>query len=468
MQTKFNIWLSRNLTYFGRSLIAKAEGLSTFVHLASVLHIPPKMQKEINKSISKFIWNYKQPKIAFKTLTMSYEQGGIKAPDFCILNAALKLMWLKRLFHEEAVWHCIITAEFNKFGGLSFILNCNYEISKLSFCVDAFYNDILKFWINFNNTNFEHARFILWHNKDITSGKKSFFFKEWFSEGIIHIGDILDDSGDILKYHSFILKYQFPCSVAKYNKFINAIPLRIRVEAKNLWIAHEYPDINKLELCSPASLRFCNLPVFSKDFNVRRIQNCIRESNPHIPSCVPKWQTKFPQYPFNWQKIWTLHLGFPVANNVKQMQYKILHRTFPCRQFLFLKTVANSPNCLECSTEEDSTHYFYTCRSNKKFWDDFHVWWKSINEVPNDLLPLTAENIIFGFTNNIKNNFICNIFVLLAKWTIYKCKLDNTKPSLPLLKFELRQVKHTLQYMSVSQSRTNQMNQFNCIADHLL
>ena len=449
MQTRFNIWLTRHLTYYGRSLLAKAEGLSRFVHIASVMHIPNSMQKKVNQAISQFIWAHKQPKISYKTLIQNYDNGGIKAPDFMTLNNSLKLFWLKRLFNEHAIWHCFIHSELNKLGGLCFVLNCNYNVRKLSLECDPFYKDILETWASHNNTKCSHNHFILWNNKDIISGKKSFFYQDWYEHNILHIGDLLDDNGDILQYHILINKFNLSNCLSKYTKLIAAIPLRIRVEAKNLWLGSEYPTFNKLDLNNPHLLKFCSTPVLSNKFSVKCIQTKITNEIRHVPACVPKWQEKFPQYPFNWQKIWTLHLGFPVAKNILQLQFKILHRTFPCQKFLFIRKVTDSALCQTCQEEDDIIHYFISCRENETFWKEYEKWWMESCKPPANV-KFTTESILFGLTESKHCFLLDNLCLLLAKWTIFKCKFAKTKPCLPLLKHELRQMKQTLIIMNPS------------------
>ena len=40
MKTKLNLWLSRDLTLYGRSLLAKTLGVSLLVYAASMLTVP--------------------------------------------------------------------------------------------------------------------------------------------------------------------------------------------------------------------------------------------------------------------------------------------------------------------------------------------------------------------------------------------------------------------------------------------
>ena len=57
-----NQWKGRNLSLKGKVLIDKPLGLSKFIYLSKVLHVPDKIKQQINKKIYSFIWNGKQKK----------------------------------------------------------------------------------------------------------------------------------------------------------------------------------------------------------------------------------------------------------------------------------------------------------------------------------------------------------------------------------------------------------------------
>ena len=47
MKVKLNLWLSRDLTFYGKSLLVKALGVSQLVYAASMLTIPESVIKTI-------------------------------------------------------------------------------------------------------------------------------------------------------------------------------------------------------------------------------------------------------------------------------------------------------------------------------------------------------------------------------------------------------------------------------------
>ena len=56
LSTILDLWQSRSLTLFGRSLISKSLGISQLVYSISILDTPPECIKDINSLIFRFIW----------------------------------------------------------------------------------------------------------------------------------------------------------------------------------------------------------------------------------------------------------------------------------------------------------------------------------------------------------------------------------------------------------------------------
>ena len=92
-----NIWLSRDISIYGKINIVKTLALSKLTFVCSVLDTPDGFTEEVNKIIFKFIWKYKQPKIKKSTIIKCKEEGGLNMTDFTVFDKALKLCWVKRL-----------------------------------------------------------------------------------------------------------------------------------------------------------------------------------------------------------------------------------------------------------------------------------------------------------------------------------------------------------------------------------
>ena len=118
--------------------------------------------------------------------------------DVDIMIKALRLAWIPRLLNPVSLnWKSIPDYFFKKLGGLNFLLRCNYDAKYLDPKLPAFYKDILSFFSKFKSQyNYEQGQeIILFNNKAILIDGKPYFFREWFSKGIICINDSLNENG---------------------------------------------------------------------------------------------------------------------------------------------------------------------------------------------------------------------------------------------------------------------------------
>ena len=60
MKTKLNLWLSRDLTLYGKSLLAKTLGVSQLIYAASMLSIPTSVMKNVQTELFNILWKNKK------------------------------------------------------------------------------------------------------------------------------------------------------------------------------------------------------------------------------------------------------------------------------------------------------------------------------------------------------------------------------------------------------------------------
>ena len=63
MKTKLNLWLSRDLTLYGRSLLAKAIGMCQLVYAAFMLSVPNAILKSVQAQLFSLLWKNRKDKI---------------------------------------------------------------------------------------------------------------------------------------------------------------------------------------------------------------------------------------------------------------------------------------------------------------------------------------------------------------------------------------------------------------------
>ena len=63
MDAKLNMWQTRDLTLFGRTMLVKALGISKLVYAASMLCVPVVIIKMVQERLFKFLWKNKGDKV---------------------------------------------------------------------------------------------------------------------------------------------------------------------------------------------------------------------------------------------------------------------------------------------------------------------------------------------------------------------------------------------------------------------
>jgi len=159
--------------------------------------------------IFNFIWQGKPPKIKRMTIADEKNKGGLKMIDFEVMNTALKIVWIKRICqNSDSSWKTLIGHFFRERGGLSFLLNCRYDVKLLNLNnVPPFYHAILKYWqentpiILEDNTHKQNE--IIWNNKNILIDKHMIYLKQWHRTGIMYINDLLDENFNFSPHDKF-------------------------------------------------------------------------------------------------------------------------------------------------------------------------------------------------------------------------------------------------------------------------
>ena len=142
METKLNIWRSRDLTPFGRTMLAKSLGLFQLIYMytASMLSVPETVIQQTQSKLFAFLWKNKRDKIKRQVLFCPLSKGGLSFPCFRTVIKALCLSWISRLLNNtHDTWTAIPNYYSNKHGGLLFLLNCNYSVEKLDRKIPLFY-----------------------------------------------------------------------------------------------------------------------------------------------------------------------------------------------------------------------------------------------------------------------------------------------------------------------------------------
>lgn len=204
MKTKLNLWLPRDLTLYGKSLLAKTLGVSQLIYAASMLS-------------GRFLSNSRDS------------------------------------------WKAIPNHYFSTHGGVKFLLKCSYNADAINNNLPTFYRELLQYSQEFKNKTkiFSYGNFLLWNNEAITIEKKMLFWKSWFDKKIFFIQDILSGDGNFLTFEEFQNKFRIKINYLQYFQLMAAIPSDLKKKA----MSAEVPSHEQLHYSTMVSLSPENTPV---------------------------------------------------------------------------------------------------------------------------------------------------------------------------------------------------------------
>ena len=231
-----NFWKLRNLTIYGKVLILKALIISQFVYTASVLPVPYKLIIDLNKLMYNFIWNSKREKVKRSVLLNPIQNGGLGMIDLHAKFKSVLLSWFTNFVNcdLDVSWRFMFEYWIEKICPIPLLLNSNCSSKDmLILCkkhkIPNFYVQCLIAWSEIKYIDFmcvtNVSKEILWYNSNIKFEGETLFFKEWYCNGLLSLGDILvngrfksrDFICNTLESNSLLVDF-------KYTKLKHAIP----------------------------------------------------------------------------------------------------------------------------------------------------------------------------------------------------------------------------------------------------
>uniref|UniRef100_A0A8C6K9W5 Reverse transcriptase domain-containing protein n=1 Tax=Nothobranchius furzeri TaxID=105023 RepID=A0A8C6K9W5_NOTFU len=406
-----NHWLQRDLTLFGRIMLTKVESLSRFIYPAYSLAIPPRIIKDINKVNFNFIWKNKHHYVSNRDLIKDYEEGGLKAIDFEIMNGILKINWLRSfLKNDNDIWFLIPSLIFNKVGGIQLLLVCDFEISKLPIKLSKFHQQVLLNWKLMFKHNFSPHNVPLWNNRVILNRGKSMFVEEWMTKQIWSVTHIIDENGDILELNRLNEKYNMSCSLELYKKVSQNIPTVLVNTVKNNFSNMQTPNLHKIKLDG--------LDLVDGKCNNQFLRK-------YLINTLYPGRTKHSLIFRDYNKseislIRTKYLTFPIPPKFKEVHFRTTKNIYPSNEFMRDRFKFVLDNCYICKTTSETTeHMFYGCVTIQNLWKSLHVL---ILSQYGYIDFWSFQNIQIGVILMDKNSeFLVNNLIIITKYYIHKC-----------------------------------------------
>ena len=100
----------------------------------------------------------------------------------------LRLTWIARLIsNSDDNWKAIPNFYFDKYGGLPFLLKCNYNTAILDNNLPLFYRELLDYLLLLRIQR-PHPL----EQQESSIERNSAFWKQWFDQGVTFISDLIN------------------------------------------------------------------------------------------------------------------------------------------------------------------------------------------------------------------------------------------------------------------------------------
>jgi hypothetical protein len=441
IECSIRAWKMRGLSMIGRNLVVKTLLASQFSYIASVINIPDTIITKLHTIFFKFIWNRGEA-VKRNTVIADYDKGGINVFHVKLFFDSLKMSWVNKLNNSDiACWKNIPLYYINKLGMGMNVFNCNCKFKQINNqCYNTikgfpyFYYKLFKIWFDTKhalNKEDISSRYnqVIWNNNAVQLNNKTLFFRDWIKSGIIFIRDLFNEDGSSYSLND-LQRCVIPngATILEYYALRNALPNGWKIARTSNDHSDDDIDTNSLFFNS-VSIESCTTKMYRQAMI----------NNIYVPPvCANFWSLRFPNYIFDWTKIWLATPQCTVEARLISLNWKILHNIYPTK--VLLCKMGKEPNniCHACNVVDNVDHFFFKCVKIKQLWPFAN---NVISCKLSNKIVLSIEDVMFNYHNNNFNkidlNFI-NYVIAIGKLCVSKFRYGDHPNLLFLFERELR------------------------------
>ena len=384
LERQLHWWKARDLSLMGRILIVKTLGLSKFSFLASVVHTPGWVIKRVNSCIFHYIWKGKSDKVKRDIMIQDYHKGGYNMVDLQMVVHSAQLDWIKRFLNNNYADWKILMSEFCKKENLNLFLQGNFDEFEIPTDTPQYYLDTIKTWRYFKYDYIIEQKDLnqqlIWYNKNIKIRQETIYSQRLFACGLWVLSDLFEN-GTLIPFNIWIKRGALPRDIMMWMGLVESLPQFIKTFGKSVHL-FEKTNFNTRVLTSQNKFK----SIFESQ--QKDIKDIIRirkftELTDKDYKAKEKYNTEFRDLTDkHWENIFTLPIRLSSKNNLKEMQFKIIHRIFPVKLFLYKIKRVDSPKCSFCEIQDETLeHLFVNCHVIKHCWLQLLSLWKTFGEL---------------------------------------------------------------------------------------
>ena len=414
--TELNQWDKRDLTPFGKITVIKTLAVSKIVHLLIALPTPSEhLLNELNKIFYAFLWNGKPDKIKRSVAKLKLKDAGLGMLDIKMFDTKMKLSWIRKIYSKQSKWKSLLLSaipDFSKidsFGDL-FIQKIQLQTK------NPFWTDVLKY-LNIFYKNFKYiskdeiiqSSFLF--NTNIKVGNKVISDKILIEKEVLFINQLMSGQ-NFLTFQEFQMKYNINnMNFLRFRSIISSVGAYINTQQQGVY--------KKNNLFQPV---FDTLISHGK--NSSQIYNNMVNTDVTVTG-LQKWKAQVEISNKIWKKTFTQMKYTTKDSKLHWLQYRINHHILTTNRSVSKYDKNQSELCTFCNRYSETIHHlFWTCNKVKSFWEDLS---DTMNKrcTHSHNFHFTETLVLFGYSSIIKTDSVCDLIILMAKFYIYRCKVNQ-------------------------------------------
>ena len=150
----------------------------------------------------------------------------------------------------------------------------------------------------------------------------------------------------------------------------------------------------------------------------KQLYSILVETKKRDISVIYFWQEKLEvSQLFDWNDLFSFKFGKIFNNNVKQYNFKLLHRILPFKENLVKWKITSDIICRDCNDVETINHVLLFCPEVKSYW-------KKVMDIIYFLfnidISMDEKILLIGYDVNNQNLILLNFMLVVAQYTIYQ------------------------------------------------
>ena len=419
-------WSRRDLSLYGKIIVAKTFLLSKLSYILQSLSIPQAILSEIDTLIFKFLWKKKQTntkayeKVKRKILCLETKKGGLNMIRVQDQQTVFLIKWIEKRLAVQHTRNCgffLMEHFFSKLGGIKYTSTANVssrEFQGLDLIPSQFWKNSLTVYLDTKKKIINDQKMLtpndgIFNNTFIRFKEKTLFIQRWIERGLSKIRHIISDSGKIKpieeiklivgNYGGLLFDYYAVFNGIKNSTLtLNTNSTGLTTERQSIITTPNNKTLRQI-LLETDSIRICGKEFWLRKYNI--------DITPYFELAVEA--TK--------------------ETRLRLLHFKILHNIYPTNILLNKMKIKDTDKCEKCGERDVVEHTFFKCKGLSEFWKDVASTIEKktqIKIVPTETLALfgvikTDMNVNKKVLNTI------NHIILIAKMCISKAKYGKVK-----------------------------------------